>query len=124
MAPAVLVLSLLVRSDREAKVRALSRLESKLWRTTLLVVSVLTMILIATALYVYSTTLRQSSIISIQSRYFLPLLPLLLLAFYGNTLKNQRKPKIALVCMSAFVLVGAALALYDRLYAVVPLILG
>jgi uncharacterized membrane protein len=122
LAAVVLVLSLFVRGRREAKSDALTTREQRLWCAVLLSVSAITTVFIATALYIYSTTLHQSSIVGIQSRYFLPLLPLIALVFYGNTLKNQRAAKIGIVIMNCLVLVGMSLAIYHRLYEPLPLL--
>lgn len=123
IASTAVICSLFVKSSREKVVRILDRSE-KIWRLIVIALFVLIGVLIATALYVYSTTLHQSSIISVQSRYFIPILPLLLLPLYGNIVKSQRILKGAIVCMSVVVLVGSVLAVYHRLYQTLPLILG
>ncbi len=113
----VVVLALFVTNSREiSMVNQLNAYRYKYWRIALILISLVTALLIATALYIYSTTLRQTSIISIQSRYFLPVLPLLMLALYGNALKSQRLPKAAILVLSCIVLLGAVLCIYLRLY--------
>lgn len=115
VACAAVISSLFVKSRRE--LRALPRrMEYNLWRALLVVSTLTTVILIATALYIYSTTYRQSSIVGIQSRYFIPLLPLILLVFYGNAVRNQRILKASIVLMCCIALMGAVLAIYFRLY--------
>ena len=108
--------SLFVRGKHEVSPSTLSKQSYRVWRITLLAVSLITGILIATALYVYSTTLHQSSIVGIQSQYFIPLLPIILLVLYGNTVKNQRAVKTGVVVLSCLALIGAVLAIHFRLY--------
>lgn len=116
VASAALLSSLFVKSKREINLSPVFKQYYRLWRGTLLVVSLIMGVFIATALYIYSTPLRQSYIFSIQSRYFIPLLPLIMLAFYGTSVKNQRPVKIGIVIMSCLALIGATLAIYFRLY--------
>ena len=122
IASAILFASVVVKSGRETSIR-LGKDKIRIWRASLAVVSLMTAVLIATALYVYSTTLHQSSIVGLQSRYFIPVLPAILLLFYGNVVKNQRMVKIGIVSMSVFVLIGSILTVYHRLYQVLPVIL-
>lgn len=113
---AAVVLSLFVKSLREKSSTLIPKQNYRLWRGSLIVTSFATVILIATALYVYSTPLRQSYIFSIQSRYFIPLLPMILLVFYGNFAKNHRVVKGSIVVLNCIALLGAVLTIYARLY--------
>lgn len=124
IAAASLFCSAVVKSGRELSTRVLSSSQLRIWRASLLIVCGVCIVLIATALYVYSTTLRQTSIVGIQSRYFLPLLPFAMLVFYGNTVKNQFAVKVGIIMMSCFVLLGSVAVIYARLYQVLPLISG
>jgi uncharacterized membrane protein len=117
-------LSLFVKSFREPKNIRLTKKQAGIWRTVVLAVVGFTSLIIATTLYVYSTALHQSSIVGLQSRYFLPLLPLFLLVFYGNTARNQMPVKKAIVVMSIVVLTGAVLTIWFRLYQALPLIIS
>ncbi len=119
VASAIIVLSLLAKSGREENSIRVSRI----LRILLASISLVVAVFVATALYVYSTTLHQSSIVGIQARYFVPILPFILLAFYGNIVKNQVLIKLSIVIMSCFVLVGALLTIYFRLYQTLPMIL-
>ena len=121
MSMAAMVCSLFAISGREKAISTNSRLRGL--RFILLGISILAAILVATALYVYSTPLKASSVWGIQSRYFIPLLPMVLLLFWGNSAKNQRVIKIAIVVLSCLVLVGGLLTVYDRLYVTLPAIL-
>lgn len=121
LASAALLCSLFVKSSREAVVTLTSK-SLRLWKTALLVVCGICVVLIATALYVYSTTLRQTSIVGIQSRYFLPLLPFVMLVLYGNTVKNQRVVKRGIVILLCIVLLGSIATIYERLYHALPLL--
>lgn len=114
--------SLVVVSSSERGAKLAVR-QLRLWRASLLAVVAATSLLIATALYVYSSTYRATTVVGIQSRYFLPLMPLLLMAFYGNTVKNQRSIKLGIVVLSAVVLMGAVATVYQRLYLTVPLVM-
>lgn len=122
-AAASLVCSLFARDKLEAKLSVLSDAQLKIWRGGLIFTTVLTVGVIATALYIYSTTYRQSSIVGIQSRYFIPLLPLIMLAFYGNFVKNQRAVKTGVIVLSCIAITGAVLAIFFRLYQTPSLII-
>lgn len=122
LAAAAAFLSLFVKSRREASLTALTKQGYRLWRLALVATGLITCLLIASALYIYSTTLHQSSIVGIQPRYFTPLLPIILLIFYGNTVRNQKVVKAGIVIMSCIALVGAVLAIYFRLYQMPALI--
>jgi uncharacterized membrane protein len=122
IASAALICSLFVRDSREV-VQGLSIRDRRIWRGFLVIVSFIIATLIATALYVYSTTLQQSSIVGIQARYFIPILPVILLIFYGNMVKNQRIMKMSIIVMSCVVLLGSVLTVYYRMYQTLPTIL-
>lgn len=122
IASAAILASLVVRSGREVNV-GMVRNKDRIWRIALAMVSGMVGVLIATALYIYSTTLHQSSIVGIRARYFIPILPAVLLVFYGNIIKNQRVVKVGIVVMSCLVLIGAILTVYHRLYQTLPVIL-
>jgi uncharacterized membrane protein len=117
-------LSLFVKSFRESKIIKLTKKQLVVWRSAILAIVGITALLIATTLYIFSTTLHQSSIVGLQSRYFLPLLPLLLLGFYGNNARNQLSVKKAIVIMSVLVLIGTVLTICFRLYQAPPLIIS
>jgi len=123
LACATMVLAVLVRSKREVSLQAMNKVQTRLWRSYLLGTAILTVVLIGTALYIYSSTYHQSSIIGIQSRYFLPVLPLILFIFYGNEVKKPQSAKRVIVILSCVVLAGAILAIHHRLYEIIPAVI-
>lgn len=123
LALVALTLALFVRDSREFVLKKQKQLQLNVWKGGLLSVSLITALLIATVLYIYSSTLYQSSIIGLQARYFIPLLPFILLAFYGNFVKNQRTVKIFTICIVALILCGMILNVYHRLYQTLPILL-
>ncbi len=123
LASGAIIVSLFVKSKRET-IRSVAMNMSNHLRITLAVVSAIIVALVSTALYVYSTTLHQSSVVGLQARYFIPVLPVLLLIFYGNVLKNQKLAKVGIVLLLVVVLIGALLTVYQRLYQTLPLILS
>lgn len=112
-----------VKNSREIVLGKANNVRKNLWRVSFLGVCIITAVLISTVLYVYSSTLYQSSIIGLQARYFIPLLPLILLAFYGNFFKNQKSIKVVIMCLCTFILIGAVLTTYHRLYQTLPTLL-
>ncbi len=116
--------SLFVKNRFELRITSKLTPIIKWWRISAITVSILTAVIIATALYIYSTPLRLSSIISIQSRYFIPLLPLVLIALYGAQVKNQRTLKISIVAISCFILIGTVFLILLRLYHTTPLFIS
>lgn len=120
IASAIAVLTTTVKDPRELSLSRLSARSRTIWRVSLLATVAVTTTVIATALYIYSSTLHQSSIIGLQARYFVPLLPLILLGIYGNFIKNQKIVKVAIILTSTFLLIGMALIVYQRLYQVIP----
>lgn len=119
-----IVMSLFVGDKLAKHFRPFSTKSLWIWRFVMIAIPVFTAIFIATILYIYSTTTYQSSISGIQARYFVPLLPFILIPLYGNFVKNQRVPKTAIICISVIVLVGMVLTVYHRLYQVLPTLLG
>lgn len=124
VAVAASVLTIGIKDNREVTIKKNDNYRNVAWRIALLAVAALTVLLIATVLYIYSSTLYQSTIIGLQSRYFIPLIPLILLAGYGNFVKNQKIVKIAIVGAVLFMLLGAVAVMYHRLYQTLPLLLG
>ncbi|HMI09803.1 MAG TPA: DUF2142 domain-containing protein [Candidatus Saccharimonadales bacterium] len=123
LAMTAVVLSVGVKNSREDVMRSMKSRGPIIWKLALLVASSITILIISTALYIYSSTLYQSSIIGLQARYFIPLLPVILLACVGNYFKNQKNVKIIIVCLSVIILLGATFALYHRLYQTLPILL-
>lgn len=124
LAVAILVVSALVTSSRDIHVEHFFKKFPLFWRIGLLVLSVFTAIFISTILYIYSSSLKQSSISGIQARYFIPLIPFVLIALYGNTLRRQKGPKWFIVISSIVMLLGMLFVVYHRLYQNLPTILG
>lgn len=123
LAVAIAVLSISVRDKREQAIEKVGIFFNRAWRISLLLVSAMTVVLIATVLYIYSSTLYQSTIIGLQSRYFVPLLPLILIAAYGNFYKKQNFIKFIILFVITVILIGMVLIVYHRLYQTLPLLL-
>jgi len=117
------LISTAVKDRREIKLMKITRYKNFAWRLSLLFVSIVTAVLIATVLYIYSSTVYQSTIIGLQARYFIPLVPLVLLAVYGNFYKNQKIMKISILILATIILIGTAFIMYHRLYQTLPLLL-
>lgn len=103
---------------RGLKQRIATRLRGLRWAAFL--VGTTTILLTVTAVYVYFTPPYRTSIDGVQGRYFLPLLPLLLIGLYGNTLKNQITAKRFIVLAVLVAQMGGIITLYMRLYESVP----
>ena len=116
-----MIAAVLVKSGRDSKKKFSAR-EQWLLRLLLAVIVSSVVLLISTALYIYCTTTYQNSIVGIQARYFIPLLPLVMLIFYGNVVKNQYVVKAGIVITSVILLIGAILTIYQRLYGLIPLL--
>lgn len=117
------LISTAIRDQRETVLDRIKKYQNYTWRLSLLAVSMVTALLIATVLYIYSSTVYQSTIIGLQARYFIPLLPLLLIAVYGNFYKNQKIMKIIVISLVILILIGTAFIVYHRLYQTLPILL-
>jgi uncharacterized membrane protein len=110
-----LTCSIFLTSRRELKwklgIRTLS-----IYRAIIVATLIVCVIAIATALYLYWSPAKGIIIMGLQGRYFIPLLPLLSLFFYGNTLKKQLPIKTGLPAVYMLVTVVALMAAYHRYY--------
>jgi len=113
---AAITCSIFVNDQREVKFSVLEQRQKIIWKALLVFSALSSAILISTALYIYSTTYRQSSIVGIQSRYFIPILPLILLCLYGPKLSSQKTFKRSIFILSCIAISGAVISVYLRLY--------
>lgn len=115
-----LVLATVVTSPREVRSFKMSRAQTLTYIGTLLGVCLIIVGAIATSLYIYFAAYMQPYAIGIQGRYFIPLLPLILLAFYGNRLRSQESAKHIIIGILLTSLVVGILSAYIRYYVNLP----
>lgn len=109
----LIVVSCFLSSPRElTQIRLSPTVKIVLFSTFCLLV-----LLISYALYTYFTPVRATSILGIQSRYFIPFLPLLLLTLH-NPLPSiqQNKPKIVVIGIIVASLIATIATLIQRIY--------
>jgi uncharacterized membrane protein len=118
-----LTISIFLKSPREIKWKPKNK--TLVMYRTLLVLTISAVIgAISTALYLYYTSVKSSTVSGLQGRYFLPIAPLILLFFYGNTLLyNQKKTKIGIFVACVVVLSAAVFTAYSRYYLSLPPVL-
>lgn len=108
----VIALSPLLTSSRE-----ITRKLTPLAKSTMLATALLLIVAISGALYLYYTPPEQNSILGIQSRYFIPFLPLILLPMMANIpYKYQAGLKKAVVSLLLICLVVAIIVILNRIY--------
>ncbi len=89
---------------------------SRMYRTMIFGTLIVSCALIATALYLYSSPVRSTLVEGIQGRYFIPVIPLLLLAFYGNSLRHQKIIKVWLPIIYSLIITIGLMTAYHRYY--------
>ena len=112
-------ITILTISSFTASPREIQNLRfSPLVKVVLLSIFILISTLISYALYVYFTPLRERTILGIQGRYFIPLLPLILVMLH-NPLphRSDRIPKFIILCGIIALLLCSTVVLVDRIYA-------
>lgn len=77
------------------------------------------LIMISAALYAYWTPYKEKFIMGVQGRYFLPILPLLLIPFIGGLKPRQRSIKKIIIFGSIAVLISAIYSVFWRFYIIV-----
>jgi len=108
----LITLSVFLSSPREKNVTF-----TPLVKTILLSVSVLLIVIISYALYIYYTPLKGTSVLGIQSRYFIPFLPLILLALHNPmTQQKQKGTKLAVILLLLASLIATTTVLIGRIY--------
>lgn len=110
-----LILGCFVRANGESIRKYTSRQENLL-KLIMLSVAFITILLISTALYIYFSTKGSSYILGIQGRYFIPILPLLLIPFAGGHLRHQKIAKINIVVIIIMSLIAGLITVYGRIY--------
>jgi len=108
----IIVLSLFVSSPREK----ISKITP--WvKVVLLSISALLILVISYGLYVYYTPLKDVSIMGIQSRYFIPFLPLILLCLHNPLPQLKQKwVKYTIIGLLFAVLISTTVVLINRIY--------
>lgn len=110
-----LIASVLVRDPRETRWLDPG---PAIWyfRGGLLLVAAGTVLVVAAGIYITFSAVDARVVEGLQGRYFLAVLPLAMLAFYGNTLLRQRAVNLSIVVVVVVVLLGGVAALVNRLY--------
>lgn len=104
--------STLLTSVREVKQRL-----SASTKTTMLVTSALLIVAISIGLYIYYTPPGDTSILGLQSRYFIPFMPLILMPFMiAIPYRNQEVLKKITICLLLVCLFVAIIVLMNRIY--------
>jgi len=108
----VMVITLFVSSPREKKITFPVYV-----KVLFLAISGLLVTAISYGLYVYYTAFKDTSILGLQGRYFIPFLPLVGLAFLNpGPQKQQKWIKVAVVLSLVALLVSAVVVLIFRIY--------
>jgi len=108
----LIVLSIFLSSPREKNTTI-----TPIVKTLFLGISVLLIALISYALYIYYTPLKGTSILGIQSRYFIPFLPLILLALHNPMSQTKQKgTKLVVILLLLASLVATITVLMGRIY--------
>lgn len=110
-----LTLSSFLTTPRERNYLALVQ-RPYVFRLTAFLLFGVSVVGIATALYLYSSPVRYPTVTGIQGRYFLPIIPLVLVALYGNAVKNQQVIKYTLISLVLVTLMSTVFTLYFRYY--------
>jgi uncharacterized membrane protein len=116
----VLVLSVLVSSPRDSKLNY-DRLQIRIFRSIALLIFVTFWLLVSLVMYVTYTDVYSTSIVGVQGRYFIPILPLFLLIFYGTKIQNDKSIKIGMVACILVILVASSVTAYNGYYHLLPL---
>lgn len=113
---ASVVLATLINSGRDKSLNKYNIETLRLYRLILLATFSVIIFGISLSLYIYFAPLGNDTITGIQGRYFIPLLPLILLAFYGNRVRDQRAVKIFIATVLLASLFVAIYTAYSRYY--------
>lgn len=107
-----IAVSTLLTSAREIKQKL-----SALTKTTMLATSALLIVAISIGLYIYYTPPGDTSILGLQSRYFIPFMPLILMPFMiAIPYRNQKVLKKITICLLLACLFVAIIVLMNRIY--------
>lgn len=106
------------REKDEVRVDVLPVKQTRLFKLWCVGVFMAVLVMISAALYVYWTPYREKFIMGIQGRYFLPILPLLLIPFIGKLKPRQSSIKRIVVIGSSVVLLSAIHTLFWRFYII------
>lgn len=114
----VIYFAVQAREKDEQRLDTLPAQQLRFFRVWCVAVFMAVLLMISAALYVYWTPYKETYIMGIQGRYFLPILPLLLVPFIGKLKPRQESIKRIVVIGSSIVLLSAIHTLFWRFYII------
>lgn len=114
----VLYFAVQAREKDEQRLTSLPVKQVRFFRVWCVAVFMAVLLMISAALYVYWTPYKEKFIMGIQGRYFLPILPLLLIPFIGKLKPGQQSIKRIVVIGSCVVLLSAIYTIFWRFYII------
>jgi uncharacterized membrane protein len=118
LSASLLILSTGIRNKGELIMKDLLRdIKKSVWfRVALIGTFVLVTVIVSAALYLYWTPYQFGSVLGIQGRYFLPILPLLLIPFINQKNTNNDTRKTIIILGSILILFVAIMISIGRFY--------